>query len=167
MSTRDQILAKLRAGTAPFEDAPSRPKAYAAVTRLDGNDPQALLARFTAELERLTAKIHDSTDSKAAIQTVLEIIGPDKAIIAWDDLPLPGLAEALNSANITRIVPHARQDNRAAALREAEPIRVGITGADAAFATTGTLALLSGDKQGRIASLLPPVHIALLRRDRL
>ncbi len=49
----------------------------------------------------------------------------------------------------------------------AEPIRVGITGADAAFATTGTLALVTDEAQGRITSLVPPVHIALLRRERL
>jgi len=42
------------------------------------------------------------------------------------------------------VIPHARGDERQAELQKAEPIRVGITGADAAFATTGTRVLWVG-----------------------
>ena len=39
---------------------------------------------------------------------------------------------------------------------------VGLTGAEAGLAETGTLALTSGPGKSRMVSLLPPVHIALL-----
>jgi L-lactate dehydrogenase complex protein LldG len=94
-------------------------------------------------------------------------VGEDKAVMGWESLPLPGLKDVLAAHGIQIVIPHARGDQRRAELQKAEPIRVGITGADAAFATTGTLALITNDQQGRLPSLLPPVHVALLRRERL
>ena len=44
---------------------------------------------------------------------------------------------------------------------------IGITGVDFAIAETGTLVLLSGSKQPRLTSLLPPVHIAILERENI
>ena len=48
-----------------------------------------------------------------------------------------------------------------------DPIRVGITGAFAGIAESGTIAVVSGPGRSRLASLLVPVHIAVLRADRL
>ncbi len=163
-SSRDRILGALRANRRPFEDAAPRPSPYLPVTRLDDPD---LVARFKAEIERLSGKFHVPADSQAAIDLVLSLIGDDQAVIAWEGLPLPGLDAALAGRHIRVVVPHARGEQRSAELANAEPIRVGITGADAAFATTGTLVLVTDDGHGRLPSLLPPVHIALLRRDRL
>jgi L-lactate dehydrogenase complex protein LldG len=55
-------------------------------------------------------------------------------------------------------------DERARATRLAELDRatVGVTGALAGLAETGSLVLLNGPGRGRLASLLPPVHVALL-----
>jgi L-lactate dehydrogenase complex protein LldG len=39
---------------------------------------------------------------------------------------------------------------------------VGITGADYAVAESGTIAVFSNPRQPRLASLAPPVHIALI-----
>ena len=44
---------------------------------------------------------------------------------------------------------------------------IGITGANFAIAETGTLVLLSSPKQPRLTSLLPPVHIAILKRENI
>ena len=43
----------------------------------------------------------------------------------------------------------------------------GITGADYALADTGTLVMLSSQQEARLISLLPPVYIALVARERL
>jgi L-lactate dehydrogenase complex protein LldG len=40
---------------------------------------------------------------------------------------------------------------------------VGLTGCDAAIAETGSLVLLSGPGKARAVSLLPPVHLAVVR----
>ena len=44
---------------------------------------------------------------------------------------------------------------------------VGITMADAAVAETGSLLIRAGEGRARMASLAPPVHLALVPRDRL
>lgn len=161
---RAAILERLRATAAPFEDAPPRPDHYLNVSRAPDGD---LAERFKAEIERLNGYVHIAQDTEAAIETVLKLLDGIDRVMAWDALPLPGLVEALAGRQITQITPRARGGSRSDVLQNAEPIRAGITGADAAFATTGTLALVTGADQGRLPSLLPPMHIALLRRDRL
>jgi len=44
---------------------------------------------------------------------------------------------------------------------------VGITSADYALADTGSLVLLSSPEEARMISLLPPVHIAIVPRERV
>ena len=44
---------------------------------------------------------------------------------------------------------------------------VGITSADYALADTGTLVLISSPREARMISLLPPVHVAVVSRDRI
>lgn len=44
---------------------------------------------------------------------------------------------------------------------------VGLSGADAALAETGTIAVSSGPDRSRLATLLPPVHVALVPAERL
>jgi L-lactate dehydrogenase complex protein LldG len=46
-------------------------------------------------------------------------------------------------------------------------VHVGLTGADAGLAETGSIVVASGPGKSRLASLLPPVHVAILARDRL
>jgi L-lactate dehydrogenase complex protein LldG len=164
-SSRDRILQRLRASKPPFEDAPPRPAQYLPVTRLD--EDADLVARFKAEVERLTGHVHLPPTALDAMNTILDIVGEDRTVMGWENLPLPGLNDDLAARGIQIVIPRARGDQRLAELQKAEPIRVGITGADAAFATTGTLALITNEQQGRLPSLLPPVHVALLRRDRL
>src|SRR5258708_33183768 len=168
MSRRDKILKALRANRRPFEDVSARPEAYLPVTRIADNVSQDdLIERFAAEARQRDTEVHIVPDTEAAIQTVLDIIGDDQTVLAWQDLPLPGFVEALAARAIIRTIRHARAETRITALEAAESVRVGISGADAGFATTGTLALVTNDAQGRIPSLLPPIHIALLRRDRI
>ncbi len=164
MSSRDKILEKLRGQRKPFPAVTDRPAVYIPVTRFGAEDR---LERFKSEVATRFGTVHVATDEPNAIQIVLALLETDQAVIAWENLPLPGLTEALNGRQIQVVYVRTRDENRKATLQNAEKIRVGITGADAAFATTGTLALVSMKGQGRIPSLLPPVHIALLPRERI
>ncbi len=161
---RAAILKRLRSQHAPFEDAPPHPTEYRPVTIEPEGD---LLERFRVEVERLSGKVYAATDTESAIDFLLGIldsVGEVDSVMGWETLPIPAIGGALSTKGITMTVPLARREGRADVLREIEPIKVGITGADAAFATTGTLALTTRDGQGRLPSLLPPVHIALLPR---
>jgi L-lactate dehydrogenase complex protein LldG len=46
-------------------------------------------------------------------------------------------------------------------------MRVGITGVDAALAATGSLVLAAGVGKHRVTSLLPPLHIAVVRASQI
>ena len=167
MTSRDRILSTLRANRAPFANEPPRPDLYMPATAVSEGTPEALLIRFTAELERLTGVVYVEANQEAAIARVLAVIGDDNTVLAWDDLPLSGLADALIAHGISASSPHPRHDQRTDVLQQSESIRVGITGADAGFASTGTLALVTSAAHGRTVSLLPALHIALLPRERL
>jgi L-lactate dehydrogenase complex protein LldG len=51
--------------------------------------------------------------------------------------------------------------------RALETAEAGITGADFALADTGSLVLLSSATEARLVSLLPPIHLAVVSKDRL
>jgi L-lactate dehydrogenase complex protein LldG len=80
---------------------------------------------------------------------------------------LPGLHEALVTVGIEVIVPDFRAGDRVSALRRAAEIDLGITGAEAALASTGTLVVRSGPGLCRLASLITPRHLALVPVSRL
>src|SRR3989442_1736612 len=50
---------------------------------------------------------------------------------------------------------------------EVSTVAVGVTGVDFGLCDTGTLVLRTSERRGRLLSLLPPVHVALLKRERL
>ncbi|HEY3130805.1 MAG TPA: lactate utilization protein [Acidobacteriota bacterium] len=50
---------------------------------------------------------------------------------------------------------------------EVSTVAVGVTGVDFGLCDTGTLVLRTSERRGRLLSLLPPVHVALLERERL
>ncbi|MBX3084793.1 MAG: lactate utilization protein [Anaerolineae bacterium] len=164
MSSRDKILNALKANRPPFPEAAPRPDDYLPVTAVDPSD---LLGRFKAELEKLTGKVYLCDSEADGTAVIKQIIGTDKQVIAWGALSLAGLQEALLTDGIEIVTPLIKGEDRRAALQTIEPIRVGITGADAGLATTGSLVMITNDDQGRLPSLMPPVHIAILRKERL
>jgi L-lactate dehydrogenase complex protein LldG len=80
----------------------------------------------------------------------------------------PSLGSArLAAAGLTLLTQKPSMAQSAEHRRELASASVGLTGADAALAQTGSLVLASGPGRGRLASLLPPVHVALIRRSAL
>ncbi|MBO8141195.1 MAG: lactate utilization protein [Firmicutes bacterium] len=71
-----------------------------------------------------------------------------------------GWLQALEDCGLEVVAADASRDTVAAA-------DIGITWADWGIAETGSLVLLSGEGRSRVASLLPPVHVALLPAHRI
>jgi L-lactate dehydrogenase complex protein LldG len=155
MSSRDQILGKLRQAKRPFPTITPL-AAHQPVVPLNDTSPAALQAHFVQEAQKAACVVHQANSPAAAIAEILQIVGEDTAVSAWEPvhIPLPGLAEALDEANIARVGQDAS-------------VRVGITGVDAALAATGSLVLLSGNGRFRASSLLPPIHIAVLTASQI
>lgn len=154
MSSKDKILAKLRSAAAPFEDVATPPHDVR-VSPMDATDRDALVARFVAEAEALSCKVHQPSSASDAVAVVMEIVGDDKRVLMWDaeHLPLDGIGDALKAAGVA-----------SAELRDRD-VRVGLTGADAGLAATGSVVVVSGAGKSRQASMLTPVHIALVKKD--
>jgi L-lactate dehydrogenase complex protein LldG len=131
-------------------------------------DPIRMRDSFVAEVRALSGQAYTPAGQAQALEILLNIVRASGAgtALAWDEeyLPIPGVHEALTAAGVHLLdatLPHEEQA-RAARLDELEGATVGVTGALAGLADTGSLALLSGPGRGRLASLSPPVHIALL-----
>lgn len=91
--------------------------------------------------------------------------------VAWDaaHLPLPDVPafiEARGAPQLATVV-HADQAARDEDCRRLDAAIVGVTGADAALADTGSVGLVHGKGRARLVSLLPPVHVALVSVERL
>jgi len=171
MSSRDQILNKLRAARRPFDDAPPRPKAYLPVTHIDDTSPDGLLARFTKEMEGLKGQIFPVTGDQAACDQVLELLRSHNtdSILAWDFacIPVFGLEEAIREAGITIVQPDLRDEFREEIIESMRDAQCGVTGVDAAAATTGTLIVSTAPGKGRMPTVLAPVWIPILTIDQL
>ncbi len=151
MTSREEILRQLRAAPQPYPDHPPvRPRRH--MVPLGDRSRAALQRRFVQEAESLGCAVSISDDPPAAIQHILDRLGDDRLVLSWDftHIPLPGLSAALASAGITTADP------------DDSHVRVGLTGVDAALAATGSLVLTTGPGRPRQASMLPPVHIAVV-----
>lgn len=174
-SSRDQILNKLRSARRVFEDAPPRPKTYLPVSPPVGEElhfKEALLERFRHELELLRAESFVVDGDAAARDLILGLLEEHqtKRIAAWHfaHIPVEHLYTAVEQAGYTVHYPRIHDSEfRAATLDRLESATVGLTGVDAAAATTGTLIVSTGEGKSRIPTILPPVHIAVLTMDQL
>jgi len=130
-----------------------------------------LVAQFQQELEALKGHVYLLDDVEETAETILNILQQHNTdnIISWgdNDLGLDNLQQVLGESGVkfTGSKLPETADGRQAQLNEIDPVFVGLTGAQGALADTGAIGLLSGAERGRLASLAPPVHIALLRKE--
>jgi L-lactate dehydrogenase complex protein LldG len=163
MNAREAILNRVRAarrtgrippvdadGHQPHASSPDRAIGVVAAT------PDDLLSRFLHELSALGVVHHvesSAADVRARVAGSME--GED--VFAWDAESFPYELGPLLSSAMTGRDARARQASAT----------IGVTGCHAAIAETGSLVVLSGPGTPRAASLLPPVHLCVVRRDDL
>jgi L-lactate dehydrogenase complex protein LldG len=155
-TSRDTILNKLRAArnsVAPYDSVHD----HLPMVPLDGDTPEILVPRFIEQSQRLGAVVHSATTPADAVEAMLELIGSDLCVLCWsfEDVALPGLADAFTMRGISVAEP-----------RDAF-MRIGITGADGALAATGSLVMTAAPGKDRTTSLLPPIHIAVVRTSQV
>ena len=125
-------------------------------------EPRALVIRWQQELEALTGHVYGPLAPAAALDQAISLIQAQQAeeILTWDDadLPVAGLNARLQAANIRAVQPDDALDRQMIA-----GIPLGVTGALAGLADTGSIVVANGPGRARSASLLPTIHLALLR----
>ena len=116
------------------------------------HDPKALLDRFLLEARALGVEAFVE-GSVASVRERLAAIVGTRRVLSWNPERLPYDAGAIVAGACLGSAP----------LREQAGAEIGVTGCDAAIAETGSLVLLSAPGAARTVSLLPPIHVALVR----
>ncbi len=124
-----------------------------------------LTERFIDGARATAAEVHTEPVDQA-IWTVIDRYDIEN-YMSWDADRIDGLdrlPDGLRRIHTeTPRGPEGRAEHNAGYM----DCQLGITGAEAAFAETGTIVVRSGPGQPRMASLVPLVHVAVLRRDRI
>ena len=156
MSAREQILNRLRraAHPAPHPEPWRSSREFA-----------DLPGRFTEALVAAGGEVYSAGTLKEALQQVgVLIAGLDvKRAVANHEPPLAGLDLPARWPHVAwhRVAPEGSADP--AALRAfCAAADLGLSGVDGALAETGTVIVASGPGKSRLATLLPPVHLALV-----
>ena len=162
MSAREKILARIRKAQGGSGSRPSQAELEAVETYLRahprGTLPPVdadLVARFRARAESMqstTEELAAGADVPAAVARYLKGGGLPLAGCAW-----PQLAHLdWRSAGLALEPRAAKRDDA-----------VGVTGAFAAIAETGTLMLASGPDTPATVSLVPETHVAVVSAGRI
>jgi L-lactate dehydrogenase complex protein LldF len=116
---------------------------------------QTLLQEFASELTALDGKCVECTQDEIA-QYVIALLQREgqKRILTWGAETLP-----------PRLIDELLAQDIDVQYSPDEHVKVGLTGALAAAAETGTIALPAGKDQPLTASLLPEIHIAVLHKN--
>jgi len=190
MSAEQDFLARVAAqlGRSP-EAAPPRFTPSRPLPDVGPKGAEALAERFQKELERINGVVHRVSDASQVAPTIVRILeealGPARAgaagnaggtaepngagataVARWSDPVLDeyGIDQALEGAGY-RVLAYRPGDDGRAFVEQVEKAPAGIVACDAAIAETGTLVMASSPNRGRTVSLLPPVLIAVLRKE--
>lgn len=171
-----EVVSRIRAALAQHGGSAAREPHPGSFTGYPDAAPpgdETLVVRFGQKLEALSGRMHRAPDAAEAARIVVEVASRVEArhIVSWDEawLGCPSLHARLRAAGIEVAglelpdEPAARQ----ARLLETGQIPIGLTGARAAIADTGTIVLASGPGCARLVSLLPPVHVAIVSQRML
>jgi L-lactate dehydrogenase complex protein LldG len=181
---REQMLRVLRENLAKAPQFPAATPehppslAYSAERTAwsEQTDIEGLVQRFRRELDVLAGVTYvvESVDEAAAQIADLALRFNTSRLLGWeaaafDALGVPGLIDRLAARGLSVLPQHVpfTGDARRDTLTTFDPITLGLTGADAGLAESGSIVLASGPGRGRLASLMVPIHVAVLRRDRL
>jgi L-lactate dehydrogenase complex protein LldG len=157
--SREAVLHKVRtalgrnAGQPVDEPPPAR-------LLLPEVDIDSRVQSFCERIEALAGKTHRASSAAVARDYVSSVVAGRCAVLSN--------APILRECGIDLLPGVQTGFTDPAELRAAcSTAACGITGADYALADTGTLVMLSSPQEARLISLLPPVYIALVARERL
>lgn len=167
---RSAILGALRAAApsaplptpdlSPYLDGP-----FGRGSRGPRVDPATLLEPFETAARGWRAEVlHASeADWPQVVRQALAQRGCARVAIGAASALQPGLDAALQGLQVRRFdTPLAQWKGELF-----DAIDAGVTGAEAGIADTGTLVLRPGAHEPRTLSLVPPLHVAVLRASRL
>ncbi len=121
--------------------------------------------RFQKELDGVSGRFHLAKDMDGAREIVRAVLKEHsvRSAMRWEDELLDSLRldELLADAGVEILSPRADS----AFFERAARADMGITAAHGVLVESGTVVVKASAGQGRSVSLLPPVHLAVVRQD--
>lgn len=157
--SKEHILHKARTATGRSAAQPSAALDPPRI-RVPEIELETRLGLFRQALENLGGVVHLASSPEEAVARIRTLLNGKTAVASN--------APILTELGISALEGVAAGVSDEPALRTlCASAGAGITGADYALADTGTLVLFSSAQQARMISLLPPLHIAVIRRDQI
>ncbi len=179
--SREAMLAKIRdalsASAAPGHEGAvaagesprrvSQEEQVAQIKSSCADQREYLIRRFESELTKVGGRFAIAESREAARNLILRLATEhqSRSVVGWNVEVIDRLAigQALSESGISFIADDGGGDF----VERARHAELGISGVDFALADTGTLVLLTGKGRARSASLLPPVHIAVITPEQM
>jgi L-lactate dehydrogenase complex protein LldG len=164
-SSRESILASIRknlAASVALDDAHTRHRSEIAQAPMRDSSlftRETLLQNFTRNLRSVGGHYHfvrDESEASEVVRTTIESLGSTR--IAISDSSIVGTV--VNDVTGVEIVGDADRGFLFAS-------DIGITSAQWGIAETGTLVLESDTERHRLTSLVPPVHVCILKAENI
>jgi len=158
---REEILGKVRAALqrGPNTPVPPVPPTGRVGPRAAGATDAEIEMLFAeiGKLSGVTRRLRNRDDLQSALADLARTEQVKKATLwATPDLRAWDVAGGLRALGVELVSPQA-------GMRAVAECDLGVTGVDAALPETGTLLLRSSPEKPRVVSLLPRVHLAILR----
>ncbi len=151
---RDAVLARIREALADREAPPDVPRRYH--TGGGSSSPDELAHGFEARVAETGAMLVAAPNAPAAVEAILAGQGARRVVVSSD------LSAELRPRSVEVV------EDRGLSPIELEELDGAVTTCAIACADTGTIALDGGPGQGRRAlTLIPDLHVCLVRRDQL
>ncbi len=157
--TKQHILGRLRSHRLPSSEPPD------VYTKPLGLDREGRIAAFTERMQAVRGEVHRLSEGQwpAWLRAELTQRGLHRVLLGHG--PIADAFARLGDDGITlRRYAHAIEDWKDVLFHQVD---VAITGARAGLAESGSLVLWPDADEPRLMSLVPPVHVAVLRADRL
>ncbi len=155
-----RVHAALRGAVLPDGEGPS------AAPEIRFDNP---VARFVEQAEAVATVVTRAESSEQVPDVIGAVIGDERKYVGWDDLEtfVPGWDATATERGWERVDASVGAGSRMADHERVGVVKIGITGADAAIAATGTVVLAHGQGRPRAASLLVETHVVLVPVDRV
>lgn len=118
-----------------------------------------MIEQLAQELSNVNSEVYRASGEDDIFECIMGLIRSKdiESFTAWDSeyMRSLNLSSLLEGEGLSRI----KSDDK----NEIAKAQIGFTGADYAIADTGTLVLLTDGNKPRSVSLLPPIHLAIVR----
>jgi len=169
-SAREEMLSKIKGALgaerlrAPLAASSNSEQAARRVKEKCDEKRGDLIAQFEKELRAIGGHFYSACGADEACEYVRKLVSAGMKAVGWDCQIIReiALADSLKQAGI-ELVPDANDKPAGDFLQKAIEADIGVTAVDYALADTGTLVVLTGRGRARTASLLPPIHVALVK----